>query len=105
DESCHDRHSLPGLKGKYDIVNIKLDKTGGLTEALALKTAALAQGYGLMVGCMAGSSLGMAPAMVLAQRCAFADLDGPLLQAADCADGFVYEKGVVHRPHNPALWG
>jgi L-alanine-DL-glutamate epimerase-like enolase superfamily enzyme len=67
DESCHDRHSLAGLAGKYDMVNIKLDKTGGLTEGLALRTAALAQGYGLMVGCMIGSSLAMAPAPLLAQ--------------------------------------
>jgi len=96
---------LARARGRFQLVNIKLDKCGGLTAGLALADAAQAMGFGLMVGCMAGSSLGMAPAMVLAQRCAFADLDGPLLQAADCADGFVYEKGVVHRPHNPALWG
>ncbi len=79
DESCHDRHSLPALKGKYDFVNLKLDKTGGLTEGLALKQAALAEGYGLMVGCMVGSSLAMAPATLLAQGAAYVDLDGPLL--------------------------
>ena len=64
DESCHDRASLPALKGKYDMVNIKLDKTGGLTEALALREAARAEGYGIMVGCMVGSSLAMAPAVI-----------------------------------------
>ncbi|MEK6217304.1 MAG: dipeptide epimerase, partial [Boseongicola sp.] len=79
DESCHDRTSLPDLKGKYDVVNIKLDKTGGLTEALALKEAALAEGYDLMVGCMVGTSLAMAPAMLVAQGADFVDLDGPLL--------------------------
>ena len=85
DESCHDRASLPALAGKYDMVNIKLDKTGGLTEALALRDAARAAGFGVMVGCMVGSSLGMAPAVLVAQGAAVVDLDGPLLLARDRA--------------------
>ena len=105
DELIDGIDDLARAHGRFQLVNIKLDKCGGLTAGLALADAAEALGFGLMVGCMAGSSLGMAPAMVLAQRCVFADLDGPLLQAEDCADGFIYEKGVVHRPHNPALWG
>jgi L-alanine-DL-glutamate epimerase-like enolase superfamily enzyme len=104
DESCHDRHSLAGLAGKYDMVNIKLDKTGGLTEGLALKTAALAQGYGLMVGCMIGSSLAMAPATLLAQGAAFTDLDGPLLLAEDRDHPLTFDDAGVHPPE-PSLWG
>ena len=104
DESCHDRQSLPELRGKYDVVNIKLDKTGGLTEALALKSAALAEGYGLMVGCMVGSSLAMAPATLLAQGVAFTDLDGPLLLAEDRDPPLRYDAQGVHPPE-PALWG
>jgi len=104
DESCHDRASLAGLAGKYDMVNIKLDKTGGLTEGLALKTAALAQGYGLMVGCMIGSSLAMAPATLLAQGAAFTDLDGPLLLADDRDHPLTFDDAGVHPPE-PSLWG
>ena len=104
DESCHDRHSLPGLAGKYDMVNIKLDKTGGLTEGLALKTAALAQGYGLMVGCMIGSSLAMAPATLLAQGAAFTDLDAPLLLAEDRDHPLTFDDAGIHPPE-PSLWG
>jgi L-alanine-DL-glutamate epimerase-like enolase superfamily enzyme len=104
DESCHDRHSLAALTGKYDVVNIKLDKTGGLTEALALKTEALAQGYGLMVGCMVGSSLAMAPATLLAQGAAYVDLDGPLLLAEDRDSPLCYDERGVYPP-TPALWG
>jgi L-alanine-DL-glutamate epimerase-like enolase superfamily enzyme len=104
DESCHDCASLPGLRGKYDLVNIKLDKTGGLTEALALKRAALAEGYGLMVGCMVGSSLAMAPATLLAQGAAYTDLDGPLLLAEDRDPPLHYDTAGVHPPE-PALWG
>ncbi|MEM6693646.1 MAG: N-acetyl-D-Glu racemase DgcA [Pseudomonadota bacterium] len=104
DESCHDRASLPGVKGKYDMVNIKLDKTGGLTEALALKQAAMAEGYQIMVGCMIGTSLGMAPAVLIAQGAAVVDLDGPLLLAEDRALPLAYdEKGVW--PPEPGLWG
>ena len=104
DESAHDRASLPGLKGKYDMVNIKLDKTGGLTEALALREAALAEGYAVMVGCMVGSSLAMAPAVLVAQGAAVVDLDGPLLLAEDREVPLSYEGNAVHPPE-PALWG
>jgi L-Ala-D/L-Glu epimerase len=104
DESCHDRQSLPALRGKYDVVNIKLDKTGGLTEALALKQAALADGFGLMVGCMVGSSLAMAPATLLAQGAAFTDLDGPLLLAEDRDNPLRFDEAGVHPPSR-ALWG
>ncbi|QPM91155.1 N-acetyl-D-Glu racemase DgcA [Pseudooceanicola algae] len=104
DESCHDRHSLPGLKGKYDVVNIKLDKTGGLTEALELRRAALAEGYDVMVGCMVGSSLAMAPAVLLAQGAMVTDLDGPLLLASDRACPLQYDDAGVH-PSDRALWG
>ena len=104
DESCHDRASLPALKGKYDMVNIKLDKTGGLTEAMALKEEALAQGYDVMVGCMVGSSLAMAPATLLAQGVAFTDLDGPLLLAEDRDEPLLFDEHGVHPPA-AALWG
>ncbi|MDX8346639.1 N-acetyl-D-Glu racemase DgcA [Cognatiyoonia sp. IB215446] len=104
DESCHDRASLPALKGKYDMVNVKLDKAGGLTEALALKEAAMAEGYGIMVGCMVGSSLAMAPATILAQGVAFTDLDGPLLLAEDRDTPLLYDDQGVHPPA-AALWG
>ena len=104
DESCHDRASLPGLKGKYDVVNIKLDKTGGLTEALALRDAALADGYGVMVGCMVGSSLAMAPATLVAQGAAVVDLDGPLLLAEDRDTPLIFDDAGVHPPR-AELWG
>ncbi|MBL4811687.1 MAG: dipeptide epimerase [Rhodobacteraceae bacterium] len=104
DESCHDRASLAGLKGKYDMVNIKLDKTGGLTEALALKDAAIADGYEIMVGCMLGSSLAMAPAILLAQGVAITDLDGPLLLSEDRDVPLRYDEAGVHPP-DAALWG
>ena len=104
DESCHDRASLPALRGKYDMVNIKLDKTGGLTEALALRSAAIAQGYGIMVGCMVGSSLAMAPAVLLAQGAAVVDLDGPLLLAEDRDTPMTFDAAGVHPP-DAALWG
>ena len=104
DESCHDRSSLEHLTGKYDLVNIKLDKSGGLTEALALRQAAQVQGFGIMVGCMVGTSLGMAPAVLLAQGAALADLDGPLLLAGDRANPLHYDSAGVHPPE-PELWG
>ncbi|MBS1301054.1 dipeptide epimerase [Loktanella sp. SALINAS62] len=104
DESCHDRASLAALRGKYDMVNIKLDKTGGLTEALALKADAQAQGFAVMVGCMVGSSLAMAPATLLAQDAAFVDLDGPLLLAEDRDYPLQYDAAGVHPPR-PELWG
>jgi len=104
DESCHDRGSLPALKGKYDMVNIKLDKTGGLTEALALRDAARAAGYDIMVGCMVGSSLAMAPAVLVAQGAAITDLDGPLLLAEDREEPLLFDEAGVH-PSGPGLWG
>ena len=104
DESCHDRASLAGLAGKYDMVNIKLDKAGGLTEALALRDLAMAQGYGVMVGCMVGSSLAMAPAVLLAQGAGIVDLDGPLLLAEDRDSPLAYDAAGVHPPE-AALWG
>jgi L-alanine-DL-glutamate epimerase-like enolase superfamily enzyme len=104
DESCHDRASLPHLKGKYDVVNIKLDKTGGLTEALALRDEALAQGYRVMVGCMVGSSLAMAPATLVAQGAEVVDLDGPLLLAEDRDEPLIFDAAGVHPP-SAKLWG
>ena len=104
DESCHDRASLSDLAGKYDMVNIKLDKTGGLTEALALRDAARAEGYDIMVGCMVGSSLAMAPAVLVAQGALVTDLDGPLLLAQDRAQPLQFDEAGVHPP-DAALWG
>ncbi|MGH1415641.1 MAG: N-acetyl-D-Glu racemase DgcA [Pelagimonas sp.] len=104
DESCHDRSSLPKLKGKYDVVNIKLDKAGGLTEALELKQEAIALGYDVMVGCMVGSSLAMAPATLIAQGVAVTDLDGPLLLAEDRDNPLRFDADGVHPPL-AALWG
>jgi L-alanine-DL-glutamate epimerase-like enolase superfamily enzyme len=104
DESVHDRASLKRLVGLYDAVNIKLDKTGGLTEALELADAAQALGFSLMIGCMVGTSLAMAPAMVLAPRARFVDLDGPLLLATDREPALTYDGSVVYPPL-PALWG
>ena len=104
DESFHDRASIPGLVGKYDMVNIKLDKTGGLTEALAVADAAEAAGLALMVGCMVGTSLGMAPAFLVAQRARVVDLDGPLLMKQDREGGFVFD-GSIMQPPSPDLWG
>ena len=104
DEACHDRASLAALRGKYDVVNIKLDKTGGLTEALALRDAALADGYGVMVGCMVGTSLAMAPATLVAQGARWTDLDGPLLLAEDRDPPLSFDEAGVHPPQSE-LWG
>ena len=104
DESVHDRASLEGLRGRYDAVNIKLDKTGGLTEALAMADAAQAQGFEIMIGCMVATSLAMAPAMLLAQDARFVDLDGPLLLARDREDGLRYDGSLISPPE-AALWG
>lgn len=104
DESAHDCASLPALKGKYDVVNIKLDKTGGLTEALRLRAAALAEGYDVMVGCMVGSSLAMAPATLVAQGASVVDLDGPLLLGEDRENALTFDADGVHPPV-AALWG
>lgn len=104
DESCTDRSTLHALAGRYQYINIKLDKCGGLTEALALADAAQQRGLGLMVGNMCGSSLAMAPAFLLAQRCRYVDLDGPLLQRLDREHPMRCEHGVL-QPPAPALWG
>ncbi|SFK08853.1 N-acetyl-D-Glu racemase DgcA [Methylocapsa palsarum] len=104
DESVHDRTGLEALRNRYDAINVKLDKTGGLTEALALSEAAERLGFTLMVGCMVATSLSMAPALLLAARARFVDLDGPLILAADRAEGLAYEGSVI-RPAKPALWG
>jgi len=104
DESVHDSASLDALAGKYDAVNVKLDKAGGLTEALALAAEAERRGFAVMVGCMVATSLAMAPAMLVAQRARWVDLDGPLLLAADRADGLRYEGSLVYPP-DPVLWG
>lgn len=104
DEACHDRSSLPSLVGRYDMINIKLDKTGGLTEALALKQEALAQGFDIMVGCMVGSSLSMAPALLVAQGAPVVDLDGPLLLAKDREHGMRFDAEGIH-PATSSLWG
>lgn len=104
DESCQTTESLPSLVGKYQYVNIKLDKTGGLTEALRLARAAQAADFKLMVGCMAGSSLGMAPAFIIGQFCSVVDLDGPLLAATDVDHPILYEGNRMHSP-SVSLWG
>jgi L-Ala-D/L-Glu epimerase / N-acetyl-D-glutamate racemase len=104
DESVHDRATLARLKGKYEAVNIKLDKTGGLTEALALADEAQRMGFAIMVGCMVSTSLAIAPAMLLAQRARVVDLDGPLLLAQDRPHGLRYDGSLVYPPE-PALWG
>jgi len=104
DESAHDRASLSALVGKYDAINIKLDKTGGLTEALAMAEQAQQLGFIVMAGCMVATSLAMAPAMLLAQAARYVDLDGPLLLAKDRADGLRYEDSLVYPP-SAALWG
>lgn len=104
DESCTDAGSLPSLAGRYQFINIKLDKCGGLTEALAMAGQATALGLGLMVGNMCGTSLAMAPAFLLAQRCAYVDLDGPLLQKLDRPHAMPCEQGVM-QPPTAALWG
>jgi L-alanine-DL-glutamate epimerase-like enolase superfamily enzyme len=104
DESAHGRASLSALVGKYDAVNIKLDKTGGLTEALVMAGEAERLGFTIMVGCMVATSLALAPAMLVAQRARVVDLDGALLLARDRPDGLRYDGSRVHPP-TPALWG
>jgi L-alanine-DL-glutamate epimerase-like enolase superfamily enzyme len=104
DESVHDRRSLEGLRERYDAVNIKLDKTGGLTEALAMADAARGLGFDIMVGCMVATSLSMAPAMLLTPLARFVDLDGPLLLARDREHALRYDESQVYPPE-AALWG
>lgn len=104
DESCHGIASLAPLIGLYDAINIKLDKTGGLTEALAMARAARDMGFQIMIGCMVGTSLGMAPAMLLAQEPDIIDLDGPLWLKQDRDFGIIYEGSRMHFP-SADLWG
>jgi L-alanine-DL-glutamate epimerase-like enolase superfamily enzyme len=104
DESLHDRASLAGLAGKYDAINIKLDKAGGLTEALDLAAEAERLGFSLMVGCMVATSLSMAPAMLVAQRARVVDLDGALLLARDREPALRHDGSTLY-PAEPALWG
>ena len=104
DESCTDSESLDALVGRYQYINIKLDKCGGLTEAFALCSGATSRGLGLMVGNMCGSSLAMAPAFLIAQRCRYVDLDGPLLQRLDYSPPIRFEGGLM-QPPSGALWG
>jgi len=104
DESVRDRASLDAIAAKYDAINIKLDKTGGLTEALALLAEAERRGLAVMVGCMVATSLAMAPAVLLAQHASVVDLDGPLLLAKDRAQGLHYDGSLIY-PSGPALWG
>jgi L-alanine-DL-glutamate epimerase-like enolase superfamily enzyme len=104
DESCHTTADLPRLKGHYDMVNIKLDKTGGLTEALLLAEHARAAGFNVLVGCMVCTSLGIAPARLLASAADYADLDGPLLLRRDRDHGLEYENGRIGLPSRQ-LWG
>lgn len=104
DESCFDCASLSALKGKYDVVNLKLDKTGGLTEGLLTRDLALQMGFQIMVGCMVGSSLAMAPAVLLAQGAEWTDLDGPLLLSEDRPHPLCYDAEGVHPP-DANLWG
>jgi L-alanine-DL-glutamate epimerase-like enolase superfamily enzyme len=104
DESLHTRAGLADLVKRYDAINIKLDKAGGLTEALALSAAARAAGLQIMVGCMVATSLAMAPALLLAQDADWVDLDGPLLLARDRQPGLRYDGALVYPPP-PELWG
>jgi L-alanine-DL-glutamate epimerase-like enolase superfamily enzyme len=104
DESVHATDSLAALRGRYNAVNIKLDKTGGLTEALVMIAKAERLGFDVMVGCMVATSLSMAPALLVAQRARVVDLDGPLLLARDRADGLRYQDSLVY-PATAALWG
>jgi L-Ala-D/L-Glu epimerase len=104
DEAFNSRQDIDDFDGKYQVLNIKLDKTGGLTEALACAAIGKKSGFGLMVGCMIGSSLSMAPGMIIAQMCDFVDLDGPLLQSADVEQPIIYKGGMI-LPPTSELWG
>jgi L-alanine-DL-glutamate epimerase-like enolase superfamily enzyme len=104
DESLHTAADLPSISQLYQAINIKLDKTGGLTSALSLFTQARALGLTIMAGCMVGTSLAMAPALLIAARADFADLDGPLLLARDREPGLVYEGSEI-QPFGPEVWG
>ena len=104
DESAHGPEDLPALRSRYDAINIKLDKTGGLTGAIRLAKAAREQGFEIMVGCMLASSLAMAPAFLVAQLARWTDLDGPMLLAEDFEPAMRHENSII-QPPEPALWG
>jgi L-alanine-DL-glutamate epimerase-like enolase superfamily enzyme len=104
DESAHGKRDLKPLRGKYDVINIKLDKTGGLTQALVLKETAVGMGFDIMVGCMLATSLAMAPAMLVAQGAKFVDLDGPLLLQKDREPSIRFEQSLMY-PASDTLWG
>jgi len=104
DESCHTTAELPGLKNRYEVINVKLDKTGGLTEALRVCERARENGFKLLIGCMVGTSLGMAPARLLGSFADYVDLDGPLLLSRDRDHGLTYQNGKMGLP-TPELWG
>jgi L-alanine-DL-glutamate epimerase-like enolase superfamily enzyme len=104
DESAHTSATVSELKSRYDFINVKLDKTGGLTEAMKLVERCRTEGFGVMIGCMVGSSLAMAPALLPAQLAAFVDLDGPLLLKQDRPNGLYYANSVI-APPKPELWG
>ena len=105
DESCLDLSEYEEAASRYDVINIKLDKCGGLTEALAIAQRARDEGKDLMVGNMTGTSLSMAPSHVIGQFCRFVDIDGPLLLASDIAEGLAYGEGGWVEPPSPTLWG
>ncbi|MCV6602273.1 MAG: dipeptide epimerase, partial [Cohaesibacter sp.] len=96
DESCHTKQDLASLKGCYEMVNIKLDKTGGLSEAFALEAQARSLGFGIMVGCMLGTSIAMKAALPIATRAEIVDLDGPVLLGQDVENGLIYSEGKLH---------
>src|SRR5262249_13814491 len=102
DESVHDHASFPTLVGKYDAVNIKLDKAGGLTEAMTMMAEAGRRNFTIMVGCMVATSLAMAPAVLLAQNASFVDLDGPLLLSKDPVTGCATPKALYTHPRRPS---
>ena len=104
DESCHTTADLPRLTNRYEVINVKLDKTGGLTEALRLCSRAHETGFKLLIGCMVCTSLAIAPARLLASTAQWVDLDGPLLLARDCGHGLTYRNGKLAMPP-PELWG
>jgi L-alanine-DL-glutamate epimerase-like enolase superfamily enzyme len=104
DESCHTAADLDRLRGRYGMINIKLDKTGGLTEALALLDAGRERGFGIMVGCMVSTSLSIAPAFHLAGRSDYADIDGPLWLREDRTGGVRLRDGLL-APPEPGFWG
>jgi L-alanine-DL-glutamate epimerase-like enolase superfamily enzyme len=104
DESCHTTADLPRLRNRYEVINVKLDKTGGLTEALRLCKSARTDGFKLLIGCMVGTSLSMAPARILASAADYVDLDGPLLLSRDRDHGITYGEGKMHVPSRE-LWG